>query len=229
MSHVIAVLEQHDDHQVVAAAESLAHLLGADSVRLPVPDGEPAARLRAVLDALGAGDVVGAALTAHGADPLCWELVTRTSVPVLVVPRACEGTMSAISRVLLPLDGSAETAACVADVAHRALDAGASVVATHVFNADNVPAFWDQVAHTQQQWTREFLLRNLPEAVELDLRRGGPADEVMAEATRSGVDLVVVGWAQDLAEGRAATVRHALTHGRVPVLLVGTRRGAAGP
>ena len=229
MTHVTAVLERDDelrpisvDRQVVAAAEALAHLLGVDTLRLRVPPGPSSDRVGAVLKALTDEDVAGSAMSARGPEPLCWDMITQIPTPVVIVPRNSKRMMRGISRVLLPMDGTQATAAGVADLAQRVLDAGAAVVGVHVFDTGTVPAFWDQAAHSHKEWTREFLRRNLPDAVELDLRSGRPAEEVLAEAEQDGVDLVVIGWGQDLTVGRAATVRHALTHGRVPVVLVRT-------
>jgi len=229
VTHVTAVLERDDeprpvsvDRQVIAAAEALAHLLGVDTARLRVPPGPSSERAAAVLTALAAEDVTGSAMSARGPEPLCWDVITHIATPVVVVPRNSKRMMRGISRVLLPMDGTQATAAGVADLAQRALDAGATVVGVHVFDTGTVPAFWDQAAYSHKEWTREFLRRNLPDAVELDLRSGRPAEEVLAEAEHDGVDLIVVGWGQDLTPGRAATVRQALTHGRVPVLLVPT-------
>lgn len=227
MTHVTAVLERGDesrpvsvDRQVLAAAQTLARLLGIDSRRLLVPPGAAPARAGVVLDALAAEDVAAAAMSAKGPEPVCWDVITHVAAPLLVVPRRSTRVMRAISRVLLPLDGTTAAAAAVADLAGRALDSGASVVAVHTFDPGNVPAFWDQAAYSHQEWTREFARRNLPDAVELDLRRGRPPEEVLAEAEGDGVDLIILGWGQDLAPGRAATVRHVLTRGSVPVLLV---------
>lgn len=222
MTHVTAVLERDADEQVAAAARVVATLLGADTSTLHLAEVDQSDRAAAVLEALTAAGTVGAALTARGPHPVCWDVITHVDVPLLVVPEHSERVLGGLARVLLPLDGSVETAAAVSGVARRALQEGASVVAVHVFDASTVPAFWDQPAHTHRHWTGEFLRRNLPEPVELDLRSGRPAEEVLAEADDSGADLVVIAWAQDLGAGRAATVRRALTAGRTPVLLVKT-------
>lgn len=229
MKHVAAILERDDeavptsiDRQVVAAAETLAHLLAVPTRRLPVPPGSPSDRVELVLNALADEDVAAAALSARGPEPICWDVIAQVTPPVVVVPRSSRRMMRRVSRVLLPMDGTRATAAGVADLAQRALDAGATVGATHVFDPTTVPAFWDQAAYSGEEWTREFARRNLPDGVALDLRRGRPAEEVLAEAEQAGVDLIILGWGQDLSAGRAATVRHALMHGRVPVLLVRT-------
>lgn len=227
MKHVTAVLELEDesrprtvDREVLAAADALAHLLAVDTQRLPVPAGPASDRLQLVLKALAPDDVAAAVLSAKGPDPVCWEVITHVGIPVVVVPRASRRTIRRFSRVLLPMDGTRAAAVAVADLAQHALDAGVAVVATHVFDVATVPAFWDQAAHSGREWTEEFVRRCLPDGVELDLRRGRPCEEVLAEADRTDVDLIIIGWGQDLSAGRAATVRQALTHGRVPVLLV---------
>ncbi len=133
--------------------------------------------------------------------------------------------MGDVSRVLLPLDGSTETASAVADMARRAVAAGASVAAVHVFDAANAPAFWDQAAHGHTSWSREFLDRHHLDGVELDLRRGRPAEEVLAGAEQWGADLIVMAWDHDLGAGHARTVRRAVTQGTVPVLLVSADPG----
>ncbi|HEU5036640.1 MAG TPA: universal stress protein [Nocardioides sp.] len=220
MTHLTAVLEGTRNPQVVAAARAVAGLLGVDTEQLQVGPGSTADRTRRVLGALAAEDVVAAAVSAGAA--VCEGVITHVAVPVVVIPREGVRSMRGISRVLLPLDGSAEAALGVADLARRAVDTDADVTAVHVFDASTVPAFWDQAAHSYRAWTREFQHRYLPESVHLDLRRGLPADQVLAAAERAGVDLIVLGWNQRLDEGRAAIVRQAFTGGRVPVLLVPT-------
>lgn len=230
MNHVAALLERDDDPQVVAAAEAVAGMLGADVERVRLGGCPASARAATALQELAADGVVAGAISAHGPDPVCWDVIKLAPVPLVVIPRDSDRTLRGIHRMLLPLDGSPEAAAGVSGWAQLALDTGASVVAMHVFDASTVPAFWDQAAHSHQQWTREFLRRNLPHDVQLHLSRGRPALEVLAEADRTGVDLIVLGWGQNLATGRAATVRQALTSGLVPVLLAPTGPGTfAGP
>ena len=225
MRHVTAVLEREDDTQVAGAAAALAELFGVSAVPMPIVDRRAVDRAATVEAALTSDDVVGAALSAHGASPVCWDVMTRVDQPLLVVPRRSNRVLRHVRRVLLPLDGTAETSYAVAGIARRALDTGAQVTAVHVFDTATVPAFWDQAAHTHGSWTREFLRRHLPAPVELDLRSGRPAEEVLAEADESGADLVVVAWGRDLDHGRASTVRRAIDEGLTPVLLVATPLG----
>lgn len=223
MRYVTAVLGADPDSRVIGAADAMSHLLGVGTRRLTIPSaGAPADIVDEVVAALEQDDVEAGALGVEGSD-LCWDVACRVSAPLIVVPPDCEPTPSRIKRVLLPLDGTPETAAGVADTAQRALDAGAAVVAMHVFDAGTVPAFWDQAAHSGREWQQEFR-RQLPAAVKLDLLSGRTPDELLGEAGRTGADLIVIGWKQDLAAGRAATVRRVLMEARVPVLLISTRQ-----
>ena len=225
-SHVTAVLDHDEDRSVLSAAHAMAGLLGVGTESLQVgPDGH-ATRVDLVVAALGDDDVSAAVLSAKSPDALCWDVMARVSKPLLVLPRRGERILHAISRVLLPLDGTPETAAGVAGAVRLMIAAGAEVKAVHVFDAATVPAFWDQAAHSHASWTEEFLRRNLPEPVQLDLRSGRTPEEVGAEADRTDVDLIVMGWSRDLSAGKARTVRRALTEGQVPVLLVSTKRAS---
>lgn len=228
MSEVLAVLEEPGDDAVRAAARALADLLGATARTVDVPAGDEEERVAAVLASLGPETAV-AVLSARVPEASCWQVVQRTTTPVLVLPVAGAGAPRSITRVLLPLDGSPATAAAVAPWARCVREAGAALIPVHVFAPGAVPAFWDQAAHSGGHWTEEFLRRNLPEAADLDLCRGGTPEQVVDVARRERVQLVVLGWGGDLTQGRAATVRHLLTRGSVPVLLVATGPGPSHP
>jgi len=222
MSHVIAVLEQADDRKVLEAAEALASLLGVETRRLRVHNGGRQAAVREVLTAIAHDDVRAAVLDAQIEDSVCWDVMQRASKPLLVLPRHCDRITNRISGILVPLDGTQETASCVAQMTERALSAGVRVVGMHVFDTTTVPAFWDQAAHSHACWTEEFRHKNLPVGVVLDLCRGHTPDEVLTEALRTDVDVIMIGWSQNLGEGRAPTVRRTLMEGVLPVLLVST-------
>lgn len=228
MRDVLAVLERGGDDNLIVVAGALATLLGATARAFRAPDGEPQTRIDAVMTELG-GDVVAAVLSAQVPEPLCWEVMQRARIPLLVVPKHAELVREQITTVLLPLDGAPETAESVAPLAARFADAHSRVLIVHVFDEATVPAFWDQAAHSQKHWADEFLLRNLPSADDLRLRRGHTPEEVVIEAQRAGADLIVIGWGQDLGAGRARTVRGALLTGSVPVLLVPTKTGPPRP
>jgi hypothetical protein len=92
----------------------------------------------------------------------------------------------------------------------------------HVHELDSLPLFTDQPQHELTAWAQEFLRRHCPhpEHVRLEVRIGVPGQHVLNVAEQIGADLIALGWAQELAGGRAAVVHEALERSRVPVLLV---------
>ena len=87
--------------------------------------------------------------------------------------------------------------------------------------------FSDQPQYEVPAWSAEFLRRHaLPISATAPLRQrvGNAGDEVLSVAIEEGVDLIVLGWRQDLSSGRAAVVRSTLARGTVPVLLVPAAR-----
>lgn len=234
---------------VLAAAEALAPLLDATVEVVHVPEegkqtavevadhagfelrmlaGEP---VDAIVDAVRDPGVVLVALGARGqpAGPrpighVATEILQRVDVPVLVVPpdAGIRAGTTGLRRVLFPLQGTRETTAAVSDLMHRMCQSGTEVLAVHVFDPTTVPAFWDHEGHTARSWADQFAARwcHDPVVVDLRLRRGAPSDAILDLAVAEGVDLIVLGWSQDLSPGRAAVVRGALTRSTRPVLLV---------
>jgi nucleotide-binding universal stress UspA family protein len=226
MSQVTAVLGSKHGDIVRAAASALADVLGLDVQWTQAPAaGEPdrVDRVVAALERDGGVGVLGVNTPAGG----CWDVLPRVTQPLLVVPEHASMTLGSLTRVLVPLDGRAETATSVAGMANRLRAGGVEVSAVHVFVPTTVPAFWDQAAHSHASWTTEFLRRNLPVARDLGLRRGEPAKEILAAAAASGIDLLLLGWSQNLIEGKARIVRECLLHGSLPVLLVRTANRAS--
>lgn len=222
MKQLTAVLGSEHDTSVRASAVALATILGLDVQWIRAPRiGEPD-RIERVVAALEHDDVDVGVVGVDEPGGGCWDVLPRVTRPLLVVPANAAATPGPLARVLVPLDGRAETAASVAVMADRLHAGGAEVLSVHVFVPTSIPAFWDQAAHSHTSWTAEFLRRNLPTAADLGLRRGRPVDEVLAVAEESGVDLLLLGWSQDLSGGHAQVVRSALTAGSVPVLLVPT-------
>jgi nucleotide-binding universal stress UspA family protein len=141
----------------------------------------------------------------------------------LVVPPDAGLTVSARPlRALFPLEGTEQSSGAVTDVLHRLAAAGVELVGVHVF-AGEVPAFWDQPAHAQQSWADQFVGSWCAESgIDLHLRRGSPAETIIAVAGQQQVDLLVLGWSQDMGPGRAEVVRATLAGAHLPVLLVPT-------
>src|SRR5436309_6878213 len=83
--------------------------------------------------------------------------------------------------------------------------------------------FTDQPQHEQGAWNEEFLRRYCPwgiGSVRVERRVGRCEEVVPLVAEQKAADIIVLGWAQELAPGRAGVVRAALARSSVPVMLV---------
>lgn len=175
----------------------------------------------AVLRRLADDDVTMAVLPASG-DPrdASWRVVRRALKPVLLVPHAYAGDKGGLRVALLPLDGTIEAAAAVSRTVELLSAAGVQLVLLHVFAYAKPPRYWDQGAHAQDIWESEFRSRFCAaDEARITLRSGRPGEHVLAVAQEVDADLIALGWSQQLAEGRAATVRETVAHASVPVLL----------
>lgn len=150
------------------------------------------------------------------------EVIRHCPKPVVLVPVG-RGTMTPelISRILVPLDGTVESAETVAATVALFAASGADIVVLHVFDQTTVPKFWDQSAHARKSWDEEFLARycKQPDA-RLELRTGSPGQSILDVAATEHADLIALGWAQNLSTGRARTVRTTLARARTPILLL---------
>jgi nucleotide-binding universal stress UspA family protein len=148
--------------------------------------------------------------------------------PVLVTP-IVEGAARCgpIDRALIPLEGTDQTSEAVTGALHDLIGAGVQPIAIHVFDESTVPRFWDQPLHAAESYASAFLSRWCTEAgVDLRLRRGAAADEVVRAAVTEGVDVIALVWSRDLGPGRADVVRAALVHAGVPVLLIPAKQAS---
>lgn len=159
------------------------------------------------------------------------EVIGHCPKPVLVVPAGRGAPLvGQLSRVLVPLDGTVESAQTVAETVTLFAKSGADIVILHVFDQETVPRFWDQGVHERASWEAEFLARfcDQPDA-RLELRTGSPGESILDVAAVEHVDLIALGWGQNLAAGRARTVRRALAHAGTPVLLLPGAHGKKAP
>lgn len=223
MSSVVAVVGR-EPPSLAEAGEGVARLLHAHVRRIGPEDGiEGYEAAQGVLDEL-ADPAVLAAVVPDGAamESATGYVISRFRKPVVVTPQAlATGHPLVVSRVLLPLDGSEESAAAVAPTAGFLADAGVDLIVLHVFNAATAPKFWDQAAHARRSWEGEFLARYCPlPGVRLHMRTGAPGEQVVTVAAQEHVDLVVLGWSQHLDPDRAATVRRTISESHVPVMLM---------
>jgi len=213
---------------VTETAAVIARLAGGEvrQVRLAA-DLSPQQAARQVMRALHQPRTVSSVLAAGEPSRPLWQRVAQQSAkPVVLVPAGARDQTPRIRRVLLPLDGTAQSASAVADAAERLARAGAELVVLHVFDAQTVPKFWDQHAHAGQAWGQEFLARYcaLPGA-RLELRSGAAAEHVVEVAGTEQADMITLAWSQQLEPGRALVVRRAVLDAGVPVMLVPVAAG----
>jgi nucleotide-binding universal stress UspA family protein len=157
------------------------------------------------------------------------ELITRITKPLVVVPPDARPG-AGLGRMAVPLDGTTATAARAQPAIDLAAAAGIEVVVIHVCDEDRIPPFTDQPQHETQAFAEEFVARYAPGTpVQLELRVGVPADEVLAAAVAAHADLCALAWAQGLEPGRARVIRELLTHSPIPLLLLPLAAPAASP
>lgn len=221
-AEVLAVLGRGDEGAVIQTADVIARLAGGQVQPLRLAaDLSPGRAARQVIGALDQpGTLTGVLSGDQLARPLWRPVAQRSAKPVVLVPAGAR-RLRRIRRVLLPLDGTARSAAAVAEAAERFARGGAELVVLHVFDAETVPKFWDQQAHAGQAWEQEFLARYcaLPGA-RLELRSGAAAEHVAKVAGAEQADMIALAWSQRLDPGRAAAVRRTLAEADVPVMLI---------
>jgi nucleotide-binding universal stress UspA family protein len=204
-------------------AVALAQALGVPVGRRRLP-ADPAKRRAVVLRETAATGVVLAVLPCPAGEPpaLVADLLVRCPKPlVLVRPDGAEHRAEALSRVLVPLDGTEESATAVAGTLALFAAGGVDIVVLHVFGEATAPRFWDQAVHARRSWEAEFLARFCPApGARLELRSGSPGAGILDVAESEQADLIALGWSQQPSEGRARTVRATLRGTSVPVLLV---------
>jgi nucleotide-binding universal stress UspA family protein len=256
MRRVIAALDNSPAASVVAAtAASLASLFGAEVDAVHVEDGHDALAVRAaesvgldlrrlhgptlhvLIEVAEAEDVVAVVvgtrslpLASRPVGATALSLITSLMKPVVVVPPDARRP-GALKRVLVPLEGTVSSSLAPKALIELARDANLEVVVLHVHGATTLPAFTDQPQHEGSAWRDEFIARYCPwgiGGVTVELRVGRREEEILRAAVETKSDLIALGWAQELAGGRAPVVRETLERGHIPVLLlpvhVGTQR-----
>lgn len=207
----------------IATARAAAERAGLE---LEIVEGRP-------IDALGEAErdpdvqavVVGSRATSGGPRPAgstAIEFVGSVSTPVILVPPDIENP-GRIESILVPLDGTSASAAALAETISLARRSGVEVVVLHVHEEERLPPFSEHLQHEARAWAEEFVARNCPcplEEVKLEQRVGVPHEHLVQVVNDTGVDLVAIGWSQELVPGRAAVVREALSRCPVPVLLI---------
>ena len=158
------------------------------------------------------------------------ELMARVNKPLVVVPPHAHPP-DRVRRLLVPLDGTTETALALEPVLELAVHDEIEIVVLHVDDETSIPSFSDQPQHETPAFAEEFIARYCDCArddARLELRVGVPAEQVLEVTAGLGADLVALGWSQRLDSSHANVVRRFVEQAAVPVILM-PLRGAAGP
>lgn len=182
----------------------------------------------ALLRALAVPDVIAAAMgartvagdqrpTGHTA----LRVLEQARKPLVVVPPgAFDNTAHRLRRLLVPLEGDAESSRAVMEGVLPLLADDVELVVLHVFTPDTAPRFLDRPTRDLELLSDEFLSCHCPPAAHVHLRTGSISGRVGELCTEEAADLIVLSWAQTMEAGHATVVREVLVHAEVPVLLV---------
>jgi nucleotide-binding universal stress UspA family protein len=155
----------------------------------------------------------------HAAGHTALAVMAQLTKPVVVVPPE-DPVRDHPKRMLFPLDGTQAASAAVQSMITALRGVGVEVIVAHVFDAQTVPRFLDR-PDDLDVWADEFLARHCAQpGLRIELRRGDPAQAILTLATAEDVDLIALGWRQDLSADRAQVARTILTEARRPVALV---------
>jgi nucleotide-binding universal stress UspA family protein len=177
--------------------------------------------------------------------PVVEEVIRRAPCPVLLVRPEIDqkvASMTGFHRILLPLDGAPSSAAVIGPALDLAELSGAEVDVLYVATRGprptepgslTAPLYIDQPQYEWPTWAQEFVrrfgtclgARPLATPTRLFLRRGEPADEIVALAVERQSDLIVLEWRGRLDPAHARVVKGVLTRAPCPVLLIQTGRG----
>lgn len=149
----------------------------------------------------------------HALGSTALAVVTSCSRPVIVVPPV--GRAAPILRkVLVPLEGTVSTSLDPRSIIELGGNSRIEIVALHVDEDGSAPED-DAFLRRFCPWGIGF--------VTLEKRTGKREDLIPAVADELGCDLIALGWAQELAPGRAEVVRATLERSPLPVMLIPAR------
>jgi nucleotide-binding universal stress UspA family protein len=154
-------------------------------------------------------------------------VLERATKPVLVVPPEASGLTHAFHRLLVPLEGTEESARPVVEDLCPLLAREVELVVLHVFTTATVPPVLDHPEWDLPQWSDEFLARYCPGGARVDLRTGAVGNHITRSCSEAEADMIVMSWSQNASPGHAATIRQVLENSTVPMLLLpvdGTRK-----
>lgn len=200
----------------------------AESAGIPLETvpGDPTAQIVAQMEApeVRAG-VMGSRRQPVGPRPvghIAFEVITDVDkMVVMVPPDAKVPAPGAMDRILVPLDGTEESAAAVIEMCDTFAESGVEIVVVHVFDETTTPRFWEHPQYDREAFGEAFLARFMDDVeARFTLRTGQSHHGVVSAAETEEVDLVALGWSRRLEPGRADVVRRVLSDTPIPVLLV---------
>lgn len=222
MNTVVAAFERGDQREsIVGTAAAVATIVGANvrEVDLTAEGHLSGSVVRVLAELVDPETVLAVLPRATSIDDLAWQVLQQVRKPIIVTPT--DRPPGRISRALIPLDGTPESAAAIAETIRLLAQAGVDLIVLHVFDAATVPRFWDHPEHAEPVWQKEFLARYCDQpGAHVELRSGVAGDLVLDLAATENVDLIAVGWSQRLDQGHARTLRRTLRDANVPVLVV---------
>ncbi len=150
---------------------------------------------------------------------------------------------AALSRILLPLDGSVETAEALEAVAPLISRPEVTVDMLHVVptaakpqdqeRVFTVPRYVDQPQYEWASWQKEFATRFhdglTPRTVTVHAAVGDPGREILSAARKQKSDLIIMAWKGVFDGDRARTLRTVLADSPCPVLVVQIGMSATAP
>lgn len=214
----------HVDENDADAARELACDAGVDVVEVT---GSP---FEAIVAAATAPDVAALVIGARGAESgrqpaghTVLDVIARVRKPIVVVPPR-QAPRGLPARILVPLEGTAESSEAIEHVLALADRANLEIVVLHVHSPQAVPAFQDQPHHAISAWQEEFATRHVPQHPHTRIIQhvGAAANRVVQTADDVGADLIVLSWNQDFDVGRARVVRETLAQSSIPIVLLPT-------
>jgi nucleotide-binding universal stress UspA family protein len=213
----------HVREEASSAAPELAHAAG---VELREVSGSPIDQIVAAAQDPDVAALVLGARGVHGgpqpAGHTALKVITRIPKPVAVVPPNAQPPQH-INRILVPLEGTSESSQALEDTIGLAHRRRLEVLVLHIHSPATVPAFADHEPYATLAWEQEFLSRYVStphDRITLLHRLGVAADDIVAVARETGLDLIVLAWNQNLTPGHARVVSETLAHSDIPVLLL---------
>ncbi|MGX2040455.1 universal stress protein [Methylocaldum sp. MU1018] len=213
----------------------------ADAIFAPL-QGEPAqgivrtaAERRSVCIVLAMRE--GGTMPGSGLDPITEGVLREMPCPVVLVPPERGPAPWRIRQVVLPQDGTPETARALGPAIMLAGRTGANLLVLHVSGAHSVPPrapgtltppqYVDQPQHEWPAWVQEFLERvsslsgePVKSGIRLFMVQGEPGPEIVRFTRVHEADLIVLSWRGKLAPHCAHTLRHVLRYAPCPILVL---------